>query len=238
MPRSSVIAWRGPSLFTGEPIQVVLTGIETPSSNEKTGPMVQASIIRADGHAGHDVGTERERAVCGTCPLRGPKKTRICYVAWGVWLVGQHSHRYPAVHEIEAAVMLAGKSLRLGSYGDPAAVPTEVWLTLLSRVRSWTGYTHAWRTCDPRLRHLVMASVEDREGYLEANRRGWRTFRVKHASMDTYPSEIYCPSNKVQCIACRLCSGKSTLAKNVAIDVHGKAGEAHFLRIVQTRLAV
>lgn len=35
--------------------------------------------------------------------------------------------------------------VRLGAYGDPAAVPTRVWAELLRYVKQWTGYTHQWK---------------------------------------------------------------------------------------------
>ena len=39
--------------------------------------------------------------------------------------------------------------VRIGSYGDPAAVPTRVWAELVRYRRHWTGYTHMWKpkTC-------------------------------------------------------------------------------------------
>ena len=35
--------------------------------------------------------------------------------------------------------------VRIGSYGDPAAVPTRVWAELLRYVTHWTGYSHFWK---------------------------------------------------------------------------------------------
>lgn len=32
--------------------------------------------------------------------------------------------------------------VRIGSYGDPAAVPTRVWAELVRYAKNWTGYTH------------------------------------------------------------------------------------------------
>ena len=44
-------------------------------------------------------------------------------------------------------------ALRIGSYGDPAAVPTWVWKDLASDVKVMTGYTHQWKRFDESLRH-------------------------------------------------------------------------------------
>ena len=88
--------------------------------------------------------------------------------------------------------------VRIGSYGDPAAVPTRVWAELLRHVTHWTGYTHMWRpkwcgdcaegrtvsdcrNCwkpDLELRRYCMASVDTPEEREEAQALGWRTFFV------------------------------------------------------------
>ena len=46
--------------------------------------------------------------------------------------------------------------IRLGSYGDPAAVPIEIWDNLCSVAANYTGYTHQWATCDPNLKNYCM----------------------------------------------------------------------------------
>lgn len=68
--------------------------------------------------------------------------------------------------------------VRGGSYGDPAAVPFEVWEALFSKAKNWTAYTHHWRTCDQRLKKYAMASVDSPEERDEAQALGWRTFMV------------------------------------------------------------
>jgi hypothetical protein len=50
-------------------------------------------------------------------------------------------------------------ALRIGSYGDPAAVPTWVWKDLASDVKVMTGYTHQWKRFDQALKLLMMASA-------------------------------------------------------------------------------
>jgi len=36
-------------------------------------------------------------------------------------------------------------TVRIGSYGDPGAAPTDMWKDLIKHAKNWTGYTHLWR---------------------------------------------------------------------------------------------
>lgn len=192
-PRGATV-WRGPSQIDGTPIVCILTGLQASGSgNAKTGAMVQAWIL-VDGmkpidawRAGKDAG------ICGECPHRGWKGSertkRSCYVSFatGLAVVGKQAlaGMYPDVDPSTLGDVLRGRVLRMGAYGDPAAVPLRVWQTLAGMVDGWTGYTHQWRE----LKHAglagyVMASADsfaDRENAVAA---GWRTFRV---TRDTLP---------------------------------------------------
>lgn len=230
--RSTLIVWQGPSAFTCEEVQVVLQGVTYPSTNEKTGPCVQASIVVAGENPSLLLGTERERACCGDCPLRGRGAKRVCYVAWHAWLLGQHLPRAGRATLAEAAELLRGRVVRLGAYGDPAAVPFGVWSRLLARSKGWLGYTHGWRTADPRFRRYLMASVESHPAAIEAELAGWRYFRIRHRGSPALRSEVVCPNETtgVRCIDCGLCAGTSRRAKNLCITVHG-VGAERFVRI-------
>jgi hypothetical protein len=235
MAPNSAIVWRGPSAFTGNPVRVLLTGLGRPTrQNPKTGPMVQAWII-PEGNPSLALGTPRERDVCGTCRLqggRGPK--RLCYTATGVWLIGQHEHLYSQVSLAEGARALAGKAIRLGAYGDPAAVPLAVWEELVAGARRWTGYTHAWRTAAPGFRRLLMASVDGYAEGEEARAAGWRTFRVRALDGGTPPGprELVCSyeSRGVPCVDCGLCAGQERPGRSVVITAHGM-GAARFQEV-------
>src|SRR5262249_20712580 len=149
--------YRGRSLLTGRPIAVVLT---YRSKNPKTGPVVQSWILSARRNPVEAARRGLDRDVCGDCPLR----RKVCYVLLGHAPLAVYRAlgrgQYPDATPRAAAVTLAGRVLRLGSYGDPAAVPFRVWSTLAAGARAHVGYTHQWRTCDQRLRRLCMASVE------------------------------------------------------------------------------
>ena len=45
---NGMVIWQGPSLVDGKPIAVIVTGLNKPSQNSKTGDMLQSWIIRTD----------------------------------------------------------------------------------------------------------------------------------------------------------------------------------------------
>jgi hypothetical protein len=111
--------------------------------------------------------------------------------------------------------------VRVGTYGDPAAAPQEVWTELLSEASDWTAYSHqsGWRP------DIAMQSVNSHTEAQMHWQAGRRTFRViaNLGELDR-TSEALCPASKeagrrVQCTACKLCKG-STLAKSIAIVQH------------------
>ena len=70
MAANGVVLYRGPSRLDGAPIVVVATGLQRPSENEKTGPMVQTWILRSDEHPVSAVHSGADASICGDCPLR------------------------------------------------------------------------------------------------------------------------------------------------------------------------
>lgn len=157
MPPKSFVFYRGPSVLDGAPI--IGTAVASRSRNEKTGAMVQTFIMRADMGPSMAVKIGADASICGACPHTGKHdaagnlipKTRTCYV------VLHHAPR--SVHEAftrgvyddlttdldAAAERIRGRAVRLGTYGDPAAVPLAVWTAMLAHADGLTGYTHQWR---------------------------------------------------------------------------------------------
>ena len=216
-------------------IVVTLTGLTCASSNPKTGNMLQAAILPRRVDPFTAVQTGADKAVCGDCPLR-PILARMaksvrCYVRTAQFpLAVWRAVRGKRVKPLSALNLTQGKRnrraenkpVRLGAYGDPVLIPLPM-LEELTADRKRTGYTHQWRTCDPAYRRYLMASCETAEDVIDANKRGWRTFRtVASADSQLMPDEILCPNytHKVTCADCGLCNGAGK-AKNIAIPVHG-----------------
>jgi hypothetical protein len=123
---------------------------------------------------------------------------------------------------------LKGRQVRLGSYGDPAAVPLNVWRRVMAqKIVGWTGYTHQWRNPEFRqLRNFVMASADSVEEAQVAQKAGWRTFRVRGENDPLMSREAICPASeeagkRSSCAKCNLCQGQRSEARSIAIIVHG-----------------
>lgn len=238
MSEPGAIFYRGPSLLTGDPIIGVVTGLDGGSTNAKTGPMVQAWILRPDLAPSDAVRENLDDAICGNCALRGRNGAdRKCYVT--PWLGPYQVYKrvidddYLEASWLDLHALLEGRHVRLGAYGDPGAIPFEVWRALLVKTAGWVGYTHQWRICDPRLKTLVMASVDSEHEFVVAHLAGWRTFRVRREinesliSVKKTPLEFVCPASdeadhRTTCERCQLCRGTSSPARSVAIVAHGK----------------
>jgi hypothetical protein len=140
---------------------------------------------------------------------------------YGAFLRGS----YPDASPEEVAHIVSGRMIRLGTYGDPAAVPLPVWQALLRWAAGHTGYSHQWPTLTEAWSRLVMASVDSIEEMDEAHSRGWRTFRV--GAEPVLGVEINCPASKeagerTQCIDCLLCMGTTSRSpRSIQIAPHG-----------------
>lgn len=230
------VIYRGPSLLDGAPIvAIALTG---KSSNVKTGPMVQTYIIREDVHPLDALASGADASVCGNCKHR-PYNGGACYVnvGQGVAVVYKtyRAGKYPATTLVEdLADMGRGRMVRLGTYGDPAAVPATVWQALTRDAAGHTGYTHQWGNSalpdahQDAIRGLCMVSVDnEREAHL-ARAMGLRYFRIRKADEPIGPREFVCPASeeggkRETCATCGACDGTAKLGKggSAVIIVHG-----------------
>jgi hypothetical protein len=117
-----------------------------------------------------------------------------------------------------------GRDLRLGSAGDPAAVPRWIWESILPRVRKRTGYTHQWRRgVGAWLLGTVQASCDSLTDLTDARGAGWRTFTVLPLDTPDPAGTIHCAAStergkKTDCATCGLCDGASA---DVSIWAHG-----------------
>ena len=230
----SGIIYQGPSLIDGAPIVVIATYSE---KNKKTGFMVQTYILRADINPLEASKTGADVSICGDCrhrgiptadPARKQAKDRTCYVnlGQGVLITYRAFLRgvYPDAQKRDARRAIGrGRMVRVGTYGDPGAVPSEVWDDLLCDAQGWTAYTHrtGWRP------ELAMQSADSLEQARALWQIGARTFRViwKGEQIDA-TREVLCPASKeagrrTTCAACKLCAGTATRSpRSVAIHAH------------------
>jgi hypothetical protein len=226
------VIYDGPSLIDGQPIVAIATYSD---KNTKTGQVLQTYILCKDidprlaSKKGLDI------SICGDCIMRGkptadPKrkiaKERECYVRidQGPLLVWKSYQRgvYPmATTQSDRILLGLNRVVRVGTYVDPAAIPSFIWDQLLTESETWMAYTHQkpWRP------DIAMQSADS---YLEAASHwanGRRTFRaVANLGEVDKQNETVCPASKemgrrVQCADCRLCKG-SAKAKSIAIVQH------------------
>jgi len=247
-PKASVI-YSGPSKIDGSPIVCIYI---PNSSNIKTGAnMAQTYILRADIDPITASRTGEDFAICGNCKHRGqvnPSKAtgwasnRSCYVNLGQGpgqvFKAYKAGKYQALTDLESIKDLgANQVIRLGSYGDPMALPSHVIRALLSKAKGHTGYTHQAEALPDDNHSTLMLSADTPEQAQHLHNQGKRTFRViplqawkDKGKESILPSEILCPASKeagqrVTCSSCLLCSGQHTKAKSICIPAHGSGAK-------------
>lgn len=228
------VAWRGPSLIDGSPIRVVVYCLRHGSKSRKLGPVAQVLICPDDVPPHVAVKNGRDFAVCGQCLLR-PMNGGGCYCNLGAYFprVFETSTQLPAdINAVCKAIRESGLPLRIGSWGDPAAVPPEVIERLVDAARGPNGEPRhtAYTECGTRLelKGIAMRSVLSVQDQREAESEGWRTFRVRGPEDPVLPGEVVCPASaeaghKTTCSQCLLCSGGGRKGPNVTIRAHGPA---------------
>jgi hypothetical protein len=223
------IIYRGASMLDGAPIVVVAL---TNSSNVKTGNMVQTYILVDNGRSPVDNARSlADSSICGDCKHRRGTGG-ACYVNLGqgarAVAAAIVAGNYPA-DILAAQNAAAGRMVRLGTYGDPAAVPANIWRTLLAKAGGNTGYTHQWQTgkAGADIMALCMASADNAEERAAAKAAGYRTFRVRAASEPVLSGEFACPASEEAgrrklCEECGACDGGlNTRRADPVIIVHG-----------------
>lgn len=230
------VIYRGASLINGKPIVVIAI---TKSSNVKTGNMVQTYILPDNGQLPvANAHALEDEAVCGDCkhrrgvvnPATGKKGSCYVNLGQGVTVVTKSylNGNYPE-SLMQATEASRNRVVRLGTYGDPAAVPYHVWESLLAYSAGHTGYTHQWAksSTDPRIMRLCMASADSADEQIQAQSMGYRTFRVRLADQPLLPREFVCPASEEAgkrklCTECKACDGGvDTHKASPAIIVHG-----------------
>ena len=220
------IIYRGHSLLDGKPI--VAVAIVGESKNAKTGNMVQTYILADNGKSPvESARTLEDVSVCGDCKHRRGMGGS-CYVNLGqgarAVMDGLMRGIYPSATPAQVSRIVSGRKVRLGTYGDPMAVPIWVWDNLVSEADSHTGYTHQWQPEKRKrmdvlypdqydgIRALCMASVDTEDEWVSALMENWRTFRVRSADEQKETTEFICPASeeagkRVTCSQCMACNG-------------------------------
>jgi len=244
---AGIVFYRGESLIDGAPIVgIAING----SRNQKTGgQLIQTYIIREDMSPMHASKSGLDVSICGECKHRGkptdnPEKKiaseRSCYVNLGqgptTIYKGLQRGIYPDASADIIKGFADGKGVRLGTYGDPAAIPRSAWDALLMGASFHTGYTHNLRV-QPSMSELCMVSADSQQASASAKSHNRRSFRVipmavwqakGKASIASH--EIMCPASteagaRVTCSDCRLCNGSASKAKSIAIVAHGRGAK-------------
>lgn len=244
------IAYEGPSLIDGAPIVVIVNKIDTASKNDKTGAIVQTFIIRSDIGPVEALNTGADESICGSCAHRpyliktGESDEPPCYVQVAKSVLSVFNAykrgRYTKADSATIAKALAGKIVRIGTYGDPAAAPATMWAQITRYAAGRRGYTHQWDTPGFDVQAwapLVMASADTIDQAAKANLLGMRVFRVS-IGVDVQPGEASCPASaeagrKSTCAKCTLCAGTSIKARDIVIADHA-AGHARRVIMLAT----
>ena len=149
MAKQGVILFEGASGLDGKPTVVIAI---KDTSNRKTGGMVQTFIMRSDIDPITASRTGEDYSVCGDCIHRGKanpdKKSggaddRTCYVMLLMLLSIYKAYNRGAYVKLQADQIpdwFEDELVRLGSYGDPMAVPSWLWDDVLSKAKGHTGY--------------------------------------------------------------------------------------------------
>lgn len=229
------IAYEGPSQIDGRPIVVIVNKLAG-SDNAKTGAdLVQTFIIRADVAPTDALKTGDDVSICGQCvhrPILAKTNGQApCYVNVGRSVrsvfEAYKRGRYVCATPGQLRAILAGRKVRLGTYGDPAAAPVALWQEITADAAGVVGYSHQWQAVNfdhAAWAPLVMASADSIDEAAQANLYGMRVFRVS-VGVDKQPGEATCPASaeggkKATCDTCMLCGGTSKAARDIVIADH------------------
>lgn len=256
--KKPIVIYSGPSMLDGAPIVVLAS---TGSKNIKTGTLVQTFIMRADMSPSKASAKSLDVTVCGNC-VRRHSLGGDCYVlipfaprsVWQAWKnAGSPGTNWTEENQIlrlQSDALASG--LRLGSYGDPAAVPFTVWRDLIDALtpRVVVGYTHQWGM--PAMFSVVANSADrGQENWLKANVmascdsvaesdlarvQGWRTFTATPSGTLPPIGSIQCPATTVAaktCEQCGACDGakRGTSKASVYLIEHGARSQGKARRL-------
>ena len=207
-------------------LYAVLYCLDRPSSNRKTGDMVQLGVMCLSKSPTQIIKDREQEKNCGNCAL----KYRTCYVN-PVSL--NHVYKKSVNLDVERIPKLH-KPIRLGSWGDPGLLPISLLHGLVYSAPGHTGYTHLWQEIDTKYSQFLMASIDHLSALksgetLEQHKQraqsmGYRTFTILRPGEQT--EDIICPNtthNKL-CRECKLCDGNAypyKTMRSISVPLHG-----------------
>ena len=248
MNRSSYVFFRGKSRIDGDPIVGIITGLANPSRNMKTGEMYQVYIFVDNGrHPLDNVKSGADFSICGDCSRRpylietGRSDLDFpCYLlkemgrAVGTVWTSYDAGNIAAIEmpKLLSAIRYFERPLRLTTYGDPTAIPLEVWEPMINAAAGHTGYSQFWnRPENSDYKRFFQASVFTAKQQMAAAALGWNTFRSDDSATDQdlagresrrrfiMKKEKLCPNpiskinnpdrRPITCAKCLLCAGTS-----------------------------
>ena len=143
----------------------------------------------------------------------------------------------------EAAQYVRGRALRIGAYGDSAALPLGVVEPISDAADTVTNYTHSGCYTRSRAKQLAQFTMLSADNLKQAKRywkTGARTFRVSsdwelvdgvRRVNDIAPDESQCPktiSKRVTCETCGVCDGlKRGIKNSIVAPSHGNGAAYH-----------
>ena len=143
----------------------------------------------------------------------------------------------------QAAQYVLGRALRIGAYGDSAALPIGVVDPLADAADTVTNYTHSGCYDMSRAKQLAQFTMLSADNLKQAERywkSGARTFRVSsdwtlidgvRRLNDIADGESQCPktiSKQVSCVGCGLCDGlKRGIKNSIVAPSHGNGAAYH-----------
>jgi len=229
-------------IYQNNTVWVAMTGLNSPSSNRKTGPIPQIWIMPSGLHPVVARKSGADSVVCGECPLR-PSNGGGCYVT-GRELCSVAKHAEKAVTPVDFSTLhLRHPVIRIGAYGDPAAEAVVEFLSAALATYKGTvlGYTQQWRKPWAQvMRPYCMASVYSHSEAAEAAKAGWRYYRIADPveAPQNASHERLCPNytSGVACNVCKLCNGSRRASKSIIAHAHG-ASSNQVIQVIKARSA-
>ena len=233
-----VVLYSGKSKIANQRVVSILT---FHSENGKTGDMGQVWILPLEISPTDAIKQNNNSGACGNCALHGwfdpsvgKVVNRVCYVNVGqapngIWKAYQRGN-YPVYQPRLHNHLIRGREIRLGAYGDPAALPIPLLRKIVGLASMHTGYSHQCysipRQRADKIAQWCMVSCENEAQHNECLRRGWRAFTVVRPDQKRPANSIECPhySRGIQCIDCKLCDGCEKPKKSIYVIAHAKTG--------------